>query len=132
MSGKLLPKLNYYAMFDRYNPDTKYKKENIYSSVPSLLVPQYTPTGSVFSMGSGAVSQAAVFSTQNFYTFGLDFTPINRVHVMPNIWLTQFNSMVNLPDAAKKAKSDYTLVPRLTFYYIFNGLKKVGQNGMDI
>ena len=132
LSGKLLPKVNYYAMVDRYNPDTKYDKNSTYSSVPSLITPQYTTTGSVYTLGASKFSQAAVFSTQNMLVTGLDFTPVNRFHIMPNIWVTQFNSRVNLPDAAKNAKRDYDIVPRVTFYYIFNGLKKVGNNGLDI
>jgi hypothetical protein len=51
---------------------------------------------------------------------------------MPNIWYTQFNSMVNLPESAKKAGRDYTLVPRITFYFIFNSSPKISNNGMDI
>jgi len=132
LSGKISKMVNYYARVDLYNPDTKYNKTSTYSSAPSVMTPQYTTTGSVYSIGSSAVSQAAVFSKQTFYTVGLDFTPMNRVHIMPNLWFTQFNSLVNLPSAAKNAKSDYDCVPRITFYYLFNGSKKVSNNGMDI
>jgi hypothetical protein len=132
VSGKILPKLNYYAMYDRYNPNTNYKKDNTYTSVPSLIIPQYTPSGAVFTMSSGTVNQASIFSTQDFVTAGLDWTPVNRVHIMPNIWYTQFNSMVNLSESAQKARRDYTLVPRITFYFIFNSSPKVSNNGMDI
>ena len=131
LSGKILPKMNYYARLDKYNPDTKYNANNIYTSVPGVITPQYTPSGSVYSIGSSAVSQSAVFSTQTFYTLGLDFTVMNRFHIMPNVWVTQFNSMANLSAAAVKASKDYDFVPRVTFYYLFNASKKVGNNGMD-
>lgn len=132
LSGKLLPKINYYAMLDWYNPDTKYNENNTYTSAPSVITPQYTTSGSVYSLGASKVSQAAVFSTQTFYTLGFDYTPMNRIHIMPNIWVTQFKSMSNnLPTAAKNARSDYDIVPRLTFYYVFNGSRKIGNNGMD-
>ena len=37
---------------------------------------------------------------------------------MPNIWYNQYESKLNI--ASDKLKSDYDLVPRLTFYVIFN------------
>jgi hypothetical protein len=131
LSGKLLPKLNYFARLDKYNPDTKYNSNNTYSSAPSVIVPQYTPSGSVYSLAASKISQAAVFSTQTFYTLGFDYTPMNRFHIMPNVWVTEFKSLTNLSAMAKNAKHDYDLVPRVTFYYLFNGSKKVSNNGMD-
>ena len=131
LSGKILPKLNFFARYDQYNPDTKYDASKTYSSAPSVITPQYTPTGSVYSMSANKISQTAVFSKQTFYTVGFDYTPISRLHVMPNLWVTQFNSMANLSAMAKNAKHDYDLVPRVTFYYLFNGSKKVSNNGMD-
>ena len=132
LSGKLLPKLNYFARMDRYNPDTKYSQSNTYTSAPSLIVPQYTPTGSVYALAANKISQAAVFSTQTFYNLGFDYTPVSRFHIMPNIWVTKFSSMAsNLPATASNARHDYDIVPRITFFFIFNGSKKIGNNGMD-
>jgi hypothetical protein len=85
-----------------------------------------------YSLNADNVSQSAVFSTQTFITAGLDYTPVKRVHIMPNIWYTGFKSMdTNLTSTQKLAKSDYDLVYRITFYYIFNASKSVNNNGMD-
>jgi len=72
-----------------------------------------------------------VFSKQTFYTLGLDYTPVKRVHIMPNIWVTDFKSLVNVPSTATHANFDYDFVPRVTFYYLFNSSKSVNNNGMD-
>ncbi len=136
-SGKIVKKLNYYARMDMYNPDTKYNKNKIYTAITSAPISpswSYVQAGASgltpFSLSPGT-NQAAVFSTQTFYTLGFDYTPVKRLHIMPNLWITQFNSMANVSGTAKLAKSDYDLVPRITVYWIFNGSKSVNNNGMD-
>ncbi len=131
LSGKIFNNLNYFARIDMYNPDTKYSNSNVYSSVPTVIQPQYTTDLKVFSLAGDAISQSAVFSTQTFYTLGFDYTPVKRLHIMPNIWVDQFNSQANVSSAAKLAKSDYDFVPRLTVYWVFNGSKSINNNGMD-
>lgn len=136
-SGKILENLNYFARLDIYNPDIRYHNSNIYVSVPSIITPSYTQTQTVtttlapFSLTASPISQAAVFSRQTFYTIALDYTPTKRFHIMPNIWVDDFKSLVNVPSGASHAKFDYDFVPRITFYYIFNSSKKVQNNGMD-
>ncbi len=137
-SGKIVKKLNWYGRLDMYNPDTKYDKKKTYTNIasavpisPSWGSPQNVTSGNnlaPFSITSAA-GQSAVFSTQTFYTLGIDYTPVKRLHIMPNIWVTQFNSMAN--NVSKLAKSDYDLVARITFYWVFNGAKSVNNNGMD-
>jgi hypothetical protein len=88
-------KLNYFLRYDRYNPNVNFHKTATYTSA----------------------NTANPDCIESFYTFGLDYTPMSKVHIMPNIWINTYNSQ--LDKATGKVKSDYDLVPRLTFYYIF-------------
>ena len=116
-------KLNIFARYDMYNPDTKWNKSNVYSAVASGI--------------KGSNLTTATFYTQSFLTAGLDWTPNKRFHIMPNIWLNQYKTMsgTNGPsatggDLSKRVKSDNDMVYRVTFYFLFNGAKKVSNNGM--
>lgn len=137
ITGKILTNLNFYARIDIYNPDIRYHNSDKYTSVPSIIQPSYTQTQTVtstlstFTLSNSLFSQAAVFSRQTFYLLGLDFTPDKRFHIMPNLWLDEYTSLVNLPAGAKQAKSNSDIVPRITFYYLFNSVKKLYNNGMD-
>jgi hypothetical protein len=85
-------KLNYFARYDNFNPDTKFDAAVKYSSkVPS--------------------------DKENFITAGLDWTPVKNVHLMPNIWYDSFSSMKK--NVSGKTKNDYDMAARLTFFYIF-------------
>lgn len=86
-------KLNYFARYDMYNPDTKFNANSTYTT------------------GSLPV-------TENFITAGLDYTPIKNVHFMPNLWYDGYGSRAK--NVKGKVKSDYDLAPRITFYYTFN------------
>jgi hypothetical protein len=86
-------KLNFFARFDVYDPDSKFNADNKY-------------IGSYNS------------SKESFATIGLDFTPYKNVHIMPNIWFDHFHN--KLPDATGKLKNDYDLEGRITLYFLFN------------
>ncbi|MGH2642877.1 MAG: hypothetical protein ACRDE2_02920, partial [Chitinophagaceae bacterium] len=88
-------KLGFFARMDQYNPDTKYN--NVHYSKYSSFSSNYEPN-----------------NKQRFITAGLDFTPINNVHLMPNIW---YNSYTN--QGVQGGMKDYDLVYRLTFYFIY-------------
>jgi hypothetical protein len=123
-SAKIITnKLNVFARYDMFNPDTKWNTNNAYSKAYSGI------------QGSNLTS--ATFYKQSFFTAGLDWTPDKRVHFMPNIWVNKYSSMMSSagPDGTGKAFSsrmvnDADVVYRLTFYFIFNGSKKVSNNGM--
>lgn len=89
----LKDKLNFFARYDLFNPDTKFNSDLIYSSS---------------------------YNSQNierFVTAGLDYTPHKNVHIIPNIWYNGFyDRRNNLKGVIKK---DYDLAARVTFYYIF-------------
>ncbi|HXS57296.1 MAG TPA: hypothetical protein VN726_14290 [Hanamia sp.] len=86
-------KLNFFARFDIYNPDTKFSNSNNY-------VKGYNST------------------KETFATIGLDFIPAKNVHIMPNIWYDQFHS--KLSGVSGNLKNDYDLVGRITMYFTFN------------
>jgi hypothetical protein len=112
-------KLNLFVRMDQYNPDTKFSSSN------------YKYLSSAF----GGNMTTTTFYTQTFYLVGLDYTPISRIHIMANLWYTQYKTLMNTDIAGaalgKRAKSDYDLVPRITFFYVFNSSKSIANNGMD-
>ncbi len=91
--GQIVPeKLNYFARFDTYNPNTKFNADVKYST----------------KMAS---------DKENFITAGIDWTPIKNLHFMPNIWYNSYTSMKN--NVTGTAKNDYDMTLRLTSYFIF-------------
>ena len=85
-------KLGYFARYDRYNPDANFNENKYYFS------------------GASPVSET-------FITAGVDYTPNKNVHIMPNIWYNAYTN--NSKNVNGMTRSDYDLVARLTFYYIF-------------
>ena len=86
-------KLNLFARFDMYNPDSKFAADNNY-------LPGYNA------------------NKESFATLGLDFIPYKNVHIMPNIWYNQYNNKIT--GAGGNLKNDYDLEGRITLYFIFN------------
>ncbi len=112
-------KLNCFLRMDMYNPDTKFNSNNLY-----------------LSSTVGGNMNSTTFFNQTFYLVGLDYTPISRIHIMPNLWYTQYTAMSGLTDAkgnaiTGRAKSDYDIIPRVTFFFVFNSSKTMTNNGMD-
>lgn len=114
-------KLRFFARYDHYNPisvvdNNKYSryKQNAGNYNDETFLPGKTS-------GDGDETYA-----QNFITAGLDFTPYKNVHIMPNIWYNHYktqlgdtqNNAIN-GALADKAKGDYDMVYRITFYYTF-------------
>ena len=116
-------KLSAFARYDMYNPDTKYNSSNLYSKAYAGI--------------TGSNLTSATFYTQSFYTLGLDWTPNARIHIMPNIWYNGYKTMMSTSTPggtttfSDRVQKDYDMVYRLTFYFIFNGNKKVANSGMN-
>jgi len=98
--GIVKDKWSYFARFDHYNPDTKFNSADSYSTIFTNYG-SYDPT-----------------TKENFFTGGLDYTPIKSVHIMPNIWLTQYLDQYATTHTGY-VPNDQTLVYRLTFFYQF-------------
>ena len=92
-------KVNFFARFDGYNPDTKFNGDDTYNV--NTNYGSYDPT-----------------TKEKFYTAGLDFVPAPKIHFMPNVWLTQFQSNYNSTNTSFVA-NDHTVVYRMTVYYTF-------------
>jgi hypothetical protein len=90
-------KLNVFARYDGYNPDTRY----VYSTTEAYI--------------SRLVAQNTYKET--FITTGLDWTPKpdKKVHILPNVWYDGINNGYG----SDNLKSDYYLVYRITFQYSF-------------
>lgn len=109
-------KLNFFARYDNYNPshDLKEVTNNPNYVSYTALTSQYEPT-----------------TKEQFITFGLDYMPMSKIHIMPNIWMDTYNSDLSATGensaglAYTKMNSNVTgikgtdLVYRITFYYIF-------------
>lgn len=93
----LKDKLGFFARYDNYNPSGN-NNNSLYSGY-SPLTSQYNPN-----------------TAEQFITFGLDYTPVKNVHIMPNIW---YNTYKNEGPASASKPDDHDLVYRVTFYYIY-------------
>jgi len=103
-------RLRFFARYDMYNPTNK---------VDNNKYNKYVENTGSYNDNSYVDGKATGDETyrQNFITAGLDYTPLNNVHIMPNIWYNHYATQ--LSGASDKAKGDYDLVCRLTFYYTF-------------
>ena len=83
---------------------------------------------SKFSAGTPQYDPA---TKEMFVTFGLDYTPIKNVHIMPNVWMNTYNSALDV-NGANSATTKYSnmngnvtgikgtdAVYRLTLYWIY-------------
>jgi hypothetical protein len=86
-------KLNLFARFDIYDPDSKFNSNKTYLGTYNS-------------------------NKESFATIGLDFIPYKNVHIMPNIWFDHFHS--KMADATGTLKNDYDLEGRITLYFLFN------------
>ena len=89
-------KLNFFARYDAMNPNNK---------IDNSKYNKYVGNTGGFNDPS---------TKEQFITAGLDFTPISKVHLMPNIW---YNHYTNQGFTPKYDASD--VVWRLTFYFVF-------------
>ena len=86
-------KLNLFARFDMYNPDSRFSADKNYI-------------------------QGYNANKESFATLGLDFIPYKNVHIMPNIWYNNYRSKIT--GASGNLESDYDLEGRITMYFVFN------------
>ncbi len=64
-------KLGVFARYDMYNPDNNYSAARKYSGTNSHI-------------------------SESFMTFGIDYTPIANVHIMPNIWINSYKENADI------------------------------------
>jgi hypothetical protein len=94
MRGRIYKdKLGFFARYDAYDPSGA-NSDSYLSYTP--LTPQFNPN-----------------YTDMFMTAGLDFTPIEHIHIMPNVWMTQY------ANSGGDAKTGRDLLLRLSIYYVY-------------
>ncbi|MFH0988424.1 MAG: hypothetical protein V1799_00220 [bacterium] len=49
-----------------------------------------------------------------FFTIGIDYSPVNNIHVMPNLWINTFSDR-----SPRNLSKDADVVARLTFFFVF-------------
>lgn len=108
--------LGFFARYDMYDPTG-----NLKNIVNNPLVTSY----------SALTSQYDPSNKEQFVTFGLDYTPIKNVHIMPNIWMNTYTSAVKATDLNSAGTKYGTMnsqisningtdvVYRITLYWIY-------------
>jgi len=97
-------KLTVFGRYDFYNPNSKYDNTT-YSKYAALY---------------GVSTSYEPNNKEGFLSAGFDYSPVNNVHIMPNIWYNRYSGQqANLVGAAAH---DYDLVYRMTFYFTFGKL----------
>jgi len=97
-------KMKAWVRYDLYNPNTKYDNST------------YTKYNALYGVSTSYEPN----NKEGFLSLGIDYMPVNNVHIMPNVWYNKYTSQqANLEGAAAK---DHDLVWRLTFYFIFGKL----------
>jgi hypothetical protein len=115
--GRITPeKLGFFARFDNYDPGGDLSKiaGDVNTKSYTASTSQYEPT-----------------TKEMFATFGIDYTPVKNVHIMPNIWLNTYHTALDAT-GSNSAGTKYAsmnsnvtglkgtdAVYRLTFYYIY-------------
>ena len=97
--GRLMKdKLGWFARYDNYDPSVR--NDNVAYISENPLTAQYNPN-----------------TREQFFTAGIDYTPVKNVHIMPNVWYNHYENAG--PRNYGDANKDYDLVFRLTFHYIY-------------
>jgi hypothetical protein len=87
--------LTFFVRYDNYNPSVN-NNNTVYSKYAPLTA-TYNPN-----------------TKEQFFTAGIDYSPINKIHIMPNVWY------INYTNAGPTTSADgYDLVYRLSLYYVY-------------
>lgn len=87
-------KLGFFVRLDHFDPFTNYQTS----------IKEWT----------SLMANYDALNRTRFITAGLDYSPIEKVHFMPNIWYGSYRGLLN-------QDRNYDLVYRLTFFYQFKG-----------
>ena len=78
----------------------------------------YSPSGnnnnSLYTKYSPVTATYDPNTKEQFFTAGVDYSPISKIHIMPNVW---YNAYTNA--GPTNIKDGYDLVYRLSIYYIY-------------
>ena len=78
----------------------------------------YDPSGnnnnSLYSKDAPITATYDPNTKEQFFTAGIDFSPISKIHIMPNVWYNAYNSA-----GPQTLSNGYDLVYRLSLYYVY-------------
>jgi hypothetical protein len=89
INKKISDKITSFARYDYYNPDAKYDAKLNYISPYNTNI-------------------------ENFFTAGIDFQPIEKVHIIPNIWYNHYHNKIAAENIQGISNADVVL--RLTIF----------------
>ncbi|MFM2224043.1 MAG: hypothetical protein RJA07_245 [Bacteroidota bacterium] len=87
--------VGFFVRYDNYNP-TMNNHNSMYSKY-TALTSNYDPN-----------------TKEEFFTVGIDYSPISKIHIMPNVW---YNKYTNASPMQLAGGND--LVVRLSLYYVY-------------
>jgi len=82
--------LEFFARFDKYNPDTEYNSDKVYPADPRFVY------------------------NQSLLILGLTYNPVSVVSIMPNVYINMYEDK-----RTEGVNRRNDIVPRLTLYYRF-------------
>jgi len=91
--------LGFFARYDSYNPDNDFNGADVYTSNTNFTA--YSP-----------------YTKEHFVTAGLDYSPAQNIHFMPNVWFLHFSDLRE-PTTTGYFPDSHILVYRLTFLFQF-------------
>ncbi len=87
--------LGFFARFDMFDPGRNNNNTTYDSYTPQTA--NYNPN-----------------TREQFITAGLDYSPISKIHIMPNVWYNSYNNA-----GPQNRYNAYDLVFRLSLYYVY-------------
>jgi hypothetical protein len=92
VTNRFSKKFSGFIRYDHFNPDDRFNSSTRY-------VNNYNS------------------NNESFFTTGIDFQPVDRVHIMPNIWYDHFHNKYSKTEHGVTENSD--IVARVTVYVVF-------------
>ena len=78
----------------------------------------YDPSGnnnnSLYSKDAPITATYDPNTKEQFFTAGIDYSPISKIHIMPNVWYNAYNNA-----GPVSVSNGYDLVYRLSLYYVY-------------
>ena len=87
--------LGFFVRYDTYDPSVN-NKNDVYNKY-SPITKTYDPN-----------------TKERFFTAGIDYSPISKIHIMPNVWYNAYNNA-----APTENYNSYDVVFRLSIYYVY-------------
>ena len=87
--------LGFFVRYDNYNPSGNNTNSLYTKDAP--ITATYDPN-----------------TKEQFFTAGIDYSPISKIHIMPNVWYNEYDNA-----GPQNLRNGYDLVYRLSLYYVY-------------